>query len=83
MRLAFLVVFVAVILFASTEAGPVNAAAVAKLTKSSSQKYNTVWNNVLAKVFRSLTHKKYRTSQADMGAHTARFRPLRLTLKAG
>ncbi|KAE9044427.1 hypothetical protein PR003_g2994 [Phytophthora rubi] len=49
MRLAFLVAFVVVILFASTEAVPVNADSAAKLTKSTSWK-DSIWNTMLAKL---------------------------------
>ncbi|KAE8898845.1 hypothetical protein PF010_g21182 [Phytophthora fragariae] len=76
MRLAFLVIFVAVILFASTDAVSVNADAVAKLTKSSSENYNSVWNKMLAKIFRSLIPKDYRTLEANKFAH-GRPRPLK------
>ncbi|KAE8990112.1 hypothetical protein PR003_g21944 [Phytophthora rubi] len=72
MRLAFLAVFVAVILFASTEAAPVNADSVAKLTKSTSFK-DSIWNKMLAKLFKSMNPKDYRLPDPKSPPKSYRF----------
>ncbi|KAG1708059.1 hypothetical protein DVH05_024744 [Phytophthora capsici] len=56
----------------------VNSAAVATLTKSSSAKYKTWWNKALASIFKHMTPKKYRPSEAKMTTNTGRYHPFRL-----
>ncbi|KAE8898781.1 hypothetical protein PF005_g28379 [Phytophthora fragariae] len=76
MRLAFLVVFVKVILFASSEAVSVKADVVSKLTKSSSKKYDSVWNKMLAKLIKSMTPKDYRLPEPKLPPKIYRFHPI-------
>ncbi|KAE9103016.1 hypothetical protein PF005_g20288 [Phytophthora fragariae] len=67
-----------IILFAGTEAVSVNADAVAKLTKSSSKKYDSVWNKMLAKILKSMTPKDYRLPEPKLPPKSYRFHPINL-----